>query len=462
MTADYVNDIVSESNSGKMKVQDRNWMNRSVTTDSNSEYSSSKKPSLRRRILGYSALGIVCIGIMSAGTFLGILSKNPYFLKFMGGVIQHPFNVMADYTPDKQFPPDKRHSMDVLLLGADADYKSHIDHPVVDKKSHGRSDTMMLAHVDFDKNTVAVMSIPRDTRVRIPEHRGIWKINAAYSVGGPDLACSTVKSVFSIDPDYYININLDGFQQIVDAVGGVELDVEKKMDYDDKWGNLHVHLKPGMQHMTGYQAMGFVRVRKLDSDIHRAARQQQFLAAFKSQVKSPTSFMKLPTVLNAITNNLGTNMTKDQVLALANFMRQLPHESITQLTMPCIEGPKFVECDIAKTETLLRKYFLDSNPTAVVRIDVPSPGTRVAMRTRSRRGSRRHPLGTTIGTPAPTSNEEMSVQDDDGAPLNEPTSVIPSAKDTKPAVPSSGDKPPPATAPSTPPNSSDTTGSGQG
>src|SRR5436189_278002 len=101
-------------------------------------------------------------------------------------------------------------------------------------------------------------------------------------------------------------------------LAGIDVNVSKKLDYDDNWGNLHIHLKPGYQHMDGYRAMGFVRMRHSDSDEMRSKRQHEFLEAMRAKIKTPGTFLRLPDVLNKMQDNLKYNLTSDQLFAIAN------------------------------------------------------------------------------------------------------------------------------------------------
>lgn len=224
----------------------------------------------------------------------------------------------------------------------------------------------MIARIDFDAQSISILSIPRDTAVRIP-NKGVRKINSAYSIGGFELTQKTIQSVFGINIDFYATIDFEGFQKMVDAVGGVDVNVHKKLDYDDNWGKLHIHLKPGLQHLDGYKSMGYVRMRHSDSDFMRAKRQQEFLEALRGKVKDPRNFMRIPDALNALSESLASNMTHEQMLALANFARALPHERIVLNTLPCFEGPSYVYINVSKSEELIRQLF----PGTLVSIEAP-------------------------------------------------------------------------------------------
>ncbi|MBQ7454044.1 MAG: LCP family protein, partial [Selenomonadaceae bacterium] len=153
----------------------------------------------------------------------------------------------------------------IIIMGVD-----------VRKDDVGRSDTLMIATVDPRIDQATLLSIPRDTRVRI-RGRGYDKINAAFAYGGVELTTSTVENFLGIDIDHYIMIDTSSFVKIIDAIGGVDIDVEKRMVYEDPWddnGGLVIDLYPGQQHMDGKTAVTYVRYRDSEGDIGRVKRQQ--------------------------------------------------------------------------------------------------------------------------------------------------------------------------------------------
>jgi LCP family protein required for cell wall assembly len=360
-------------------------------------------------VLKWGTPTLLCIMALMVGTYAGILNRrNALARAFFGGLVSNPLKVilnrdpLANFSREDYFPPEK-HVLHVLLLGCDHDYEKR--RPVAMKNTRGRSDAILLARVDFDTPSIRVLSIPRDSAVEIP-NRGVHKINAAHAFGGPDLTIATIKSVFGVDIDYYAAIHFDGFKKVVDAVGGVEVDVEKKLDYDDNWGNLHIHLKPGLQRLNGYQAMGYVRMRHSDSDLMRSKRQQKFLEALRAQIKNPANVFRLPDVLDAITDSLNSNMTHEQMLTLANFARSVQPENIRLVTLPSIEGPSYVYIKPRESEALIKELFYPDNPTMVVYVNSPGRDRVAALNgrrdgKRSRRGSK-----ATVDTTKPDSMEE--------------------------------------------------------
>ena len=195
----------------------------------------------------------------------------------------------------------------------------------VDKREDdvGRSDTLMIATIDPRLDQATLLSIPRDTRVKI-RGLGYDKINAAYSYGGVDLTESTVENFLGIDIDHYVQIDTNSFVKIIDAIGGVDIDVEKRMFYEDPWddnGGLVIDLYPGQQHMDGKTAVTYVRYRDSEGDIGRVKRQQAFMQACMDKVTSPEIIPRIPKIAREIIDAVETDMSLRQLLELAGSLK---------------------------------------------------------------------------------------------------------------------------------------------
>jgi len=177
----------------------------------------------------------------------------------------------------------------ILVLGSDKRFN--------EKAGPGaaRSDTMMLIRLDPEKNATAVMSIPRDLKATIPGH-GVDKINAAYSIGGPKLAVTTVRSLLNIPINHVVNVNFGGFSRAVKRLGCFYIDVDRRYFNDnnppaggggDRYATIDI--EPGYQRLCGLDSLDYVRFRHLDDDFVRAARQQSYL----EQAKSPVAVGRL-------------------------------------------------------------------------------------------------------------------------------------------------------------------------
>lgn len=246
-------------------------------------------------------------------------------------------------------------SVTVLLLGSDENRNNK--KRIYTKRT--RSDTIMLAHFDFVNRRISVLSIPRDTRVPIPEH-GYHKINSAMALGGPELTAETIQQWLGVPVDHYVVIYYSVFRQAVDLLGGVNIYVDKPLHYDDNWGDLHVHLEPGWHHLNGEQALGYVRIRSVDSDLGRIERQQKFLAALKEHFRHPNTYLKLPQLLDAVDENLKSTLSYRQMLALAWFAKSVPSRHIEMATLPCRPGRSYVYADEESARALVEQLFRDS------------------------------------------------------------------------------------------------------
>src|SRR3954454_12377447 len=226
----------------------------------------------RRRVWSAAGTGL-CLGGLTAGTLWSL----------HGG----PLTVVA--AAGKPLAGKRR--VNILALGIDDG-----------QGGQGRSDSILLVHVDTAAHRMSALSIPRDTRIPTgQEHYG--KINGAYARGGPRLAAEAVTELTGLPVDYTLSTNFSGFSRLVDLVGGIEMNVERTMDYDDQWGHLSIHLKPGPQHLDGEKAIQYVRFRKSSSgdadgsDISRIGRQQKFLQAVAARCLDGCNLLHLPEII---------------------------------------------------------------------------------------------------------------------------------------------------------------------
>ena len=238
--------------------------------------------------------------------------------------------------------PDSRQLADIIDLEQDQLLKVSDKTTVlimgVDERIDdvGRSDTIIVATIDPITNQAALLSIPRDTRVKIG-NRGFDKINAAYAYGGVRLAENTVENFLGIDIDHYVTVNTHSFVDFVDAIGGVDIDVEKRMYYEDPWdddGGLVIDLYPGFQHLDGADAVTYVRYRDSEGDIGRVKRQQKFIAAVVDKLTSPAIIPKIPTLIGEMIDAVNTDLSMRQVLELAGSLNDAYKNGIEMDMVP--------------------------------------------------------------------------------------------------------------------------------
>ena len=199
----------------------------------------------------------------------------------------------------------------------------------------GRTDTLLLLRIDPDNQTVNILSIPRDTRVEIPGY-GYDKINQANFDGGAELAAQTVSYNFNgVQIDRYVRVSTRAFREIVDLVGGVEVMVPKPMQYEDKTQGLVIDLEPGWQTLNGDEAEQFARFRNdAYGDIGRVQRQQMLIKALKERVINPTVVPQLPQIIRVLQRHIDTNLTPEEMLALAGFGLQLEPDALNLVMLP--------------------------------------------------------------------------------------------------------------------------------
>ncbi len=202
------------------------------------------------------------------------------------------------------------------------------------QEDEGTSDTIVLAHLDLDRRLATLISIPRDTWVAIPHH-GHQKINSAYGYGGPALTARIIGELTGAHIDSTLTVDPAGAKQIVDAMGGLNVDVERDMDYDDRHGNLHIHFKRGEQFLGGGAVMEYMRFRHdAESDFGRMRRQQQVIRQIVKQLGEPQNWGKLPHVVDVARKDIATPLTDAQLRALVELYRGVPADNVRAFTLP--------------------------------------------------------------------------------------------------------------------------------
>ncbi len=243
------------------------------------------------------------IGVVLAAIFLiGIISVVRFFGKIDNS------ETIASSAPTGN-------SVNFLILGMDIGDTSNTQN-----KSIKRTDTMMLANYNKKTKAVQIISIPRDTLVT--EGKSNYKINAAFVKGGDAKVKSVVEDLLSLKVNYIVKIDYQAFRDFIDAIGGVKMDIERDMIYDDDAQNLHINFKGGTTvQLDGKKAEEFFRWRKNNDgtglatgDIGRIENQHKFIQKVVDKCKTPTIIFKLPKILNSIAENMDTNLTSMQMI----------------------------------------------------------------------------------------------------------------------------------------------------
>ena len=214
-----------------------------------------------------------------------------------------------------------RLKLNLLILGYQAD--------------EATTDTIIVAHLDVGRRTATLVSIPRDTWVSVPR-AGFTKINAAFAFGGAHVTAKVASKLLGGIPiDAIVALQPEGAAALVNAMGGLDVNVDEAMDYDDNNGGLHVHLQKGRQHLTGSQVAGYVRFRHdLASDFGRVRRQQQVLKLIMNQLSEPQNWAKLPAIMKLARKQVNTTLSNAQLVSLLTVYRNVPDENVRSFTLP--------------------------------------------------------------------------------------------------------------------------------
>jgi len=319
-----------------------------------------EKPSIQRPLQPQPRNDYQVPTILLSGILCGILLFvglaffwSPPDLTFSLPGFQTPFTIK---TPK---PVTLGSDMILLVMGVDKNQNSD-QMPF----SGTRTDTLMMVRVNPESHTVSAVSVPRDSKVYIGEGSRVDKINAAFAYGGADLTVKTVEHTFGIPVDGYIVINSNGIRELVDALGGVTVDIEKPLKYRDRTAGLNIDLQPGKQRLDGIAAEGFLRFRHdALGDIGRVRRQQHFLSALVKELRNPINISRIPQLVGFSQKFIQTDLTYRQLLGLAWFGKDLDLRKVRVATLPghpTMEGASYWVIDPDTAQKVLDRLILDN------------------------------------------------------------------------------------------------------
>jgi len=302
------------------------------------------RPRLRKRWLFFA----LCLLVLVAAT------SFVFFAKSRGYNALGPFLPSPDLTQVFGKP-----NLRILVMGLDENW-TQSDEVYT---AGARTDTLLGVNIDLANKQVNVLSIPRDLWVYIPKF-GYGKINEAFGDGGPLRTEATVTKNLATPPwDYYVVLKIDATKNIVDALGGLDVNVEKNMDYDDTWGHLHIHLKKGLQHLNGEQAVGYIRFRHdPEGDLGRMRRQRQVIQILAHRLRDPSIALHLPALLSIFKDNVRTDMPMAKMYDLALGMRNVTPQQVHSAQVPSvvgwIDGESVLFAPDVEAKALVHKYMV--------------------------------------------------------------------------------------------------------
>ena len=314
------------------------------------------------KLLFTFALAVLCAVI-----FCVILVENNFFItQTSSNTKENPLNISK--TQRKAFEtPFAPKRQNILLLGVD----SNGDNTNIWEGT--RSDTIIIINIDPKTHSINAISIPRDSKIYLPDNKGIQKINSAHALGGVDLVKKTLKETFGIKIDKYLIVHDEAVEKIIDVLGGIPIYIEKNMTYHDFAGKLHINLKKGDTVLSGKEAVGYLRYRKDGlGDIGRTQRQQWFMRSLFEKMHSSQVITKIPEVLNICSTYIKTDMSFYELSQYAGFLRSVDENKIEIATLPGSPNQKglisYWILDAKKTQDMInRMIYREKNPTELTK-----------------------------------------------------------------------------------------------
>jgi LCP family protein required for cell wall assembly len=302
-----------------------------------------KRSLWKRYVLG----ALVLVTVAASVTAVAAFSEVDKISKAFGGQL----NLGADLA---EAPPGNPQT--ILLIGSDKRAKTARDAKL---GSGARSDTMILMRLDPKRDAVALLSLPRDLKVSIPGH-GIDKLNAAYSIGGTKLTLQTIKQFTGLRVNHVINVDFRGFRDAVNAIHCVYVDVDRRYfndNADPSQQYATINIQPGYQKLCGQDALDYVRYRHTDSDITRAARQQDFIRQAKAQVGAKRLFGQQDKLVRIVGRYTRSDIHgKKQVLSLIQLAIGSAGHPIREIHFPAQLGKSYVTASGVAVHRVTRQF----------------------------------------------------------------------------------------------------------
>lgn len=312
-----------------------------INDNFNQNTDKSEQKSLARRLAFFAFLAVIL------------------FSGFMFFKVGRTFSLVGGSFWDKNAYNEKER-IDILILGKRG----------AEDEAHGGNltDTMMILSIKTDQNKVALISIPRDLYVQIPHHNGREKINYAYAfgegkgLGGIKLSKEVLENITGISIDYAVVVDFNAFEKIIDAVGGVDVHLEKDFVETSQWG-WEFRIPAGKNTLDGKKALYYVRSRFSTNDFDRARRQQEVIVALKNKILSIgvlTNPIKLNEILNSIGSGIETDINLTTGIGLVKYLKYMDKDHMTKKVFDLSENGLIQSGMINNAYVLYPKAGLDN------------------------------------------------------------------------------------------------------
>jgi len=261
--------------------------------------------------------------------FCGGIGLSGYFISFLSSLSDG-----AKKSDIKPIVAEKNEPVNILVMGVDIGTPG-----ATNKNDPKRTDTIILMNYNPKTKEINLVSIPRDTFVVLNKRKE--KINAAHAIGGVPCLIESVEKLLDVKINYYGKIDYSGFNKVIDAIGGVDMEITRRMDYDDPGQNLHIHFKKGETvHLNGKKAEEFFRWRKnndntgfADGDLGRIENQHLFIGKVVEKFKSPAILPKIPSIMKIVPDYVETNMEPKNILSYGLAFAKVDSEKIKSFTL---------------------------------------------------------------------------------------------------------------------------------
>ncbi|MGH4139281.1 LCP family protein [Clostridium sp.] len=326
-----------------------------------------KKKKKKKKIVNYKRFALV-ITTLVVSVFLLIFGYFYVYLDSLNNnaVDLNKIDVSSNLNKDEidKLKNDGK-SCNILVMGVDVGTAGSTN--ANDPK---RTDTMIVAHYNAEDKNISLVSIPRDTLIKINNKN--QKINAAHAIGGVTYAVDAVEELLGIRIDYYGKINYEGFRNVINAIGGIDMDITRNMHYDDSTQNLSINFQKGTTvHLDGKKAEEFFRWRKnndgtglADGDLGRIENQHLFITKVMEKLKSPIIVLKIPSILSAIQTSVETNMDAKDIFKYGYIFATIDKDKFSMDTikgeLKTLNGQSYLIYDEAQNKSILSKLYDES------------------------------------------------------------------------------------------------------
>lgn len=272
--------------------------------------------------------------LIFAVVFLVVVGISGYYLIGWGVEAYHDLRSMYEAYLVRQ--EENRGEVDVRFDGYTNVLVLGLDDAVnVDEAPEKRADAILLVSMENATGKVRILNIPRDTWVPMAQEKGETRLSHVYAVGGAPLMVRTINQMFGISIHQYVVIDLDTFAKIIDAVGGIDIYVERDMDYDDPEAGLSIHMRQGYRHLDGVGAECYLRYRSDDlGDLGRTQRQQKFVKAFYAKLLRVDTLPKVPQIADILKQNVTTSAELFDSVHIGNVVRKLNAQPPCTIMLP--------------------------------------------------------------------------------------------------------------------------------